>query len=65
MKMKRKSKPKTARLPPGTQKTHEVAQSGIPKEKPQNVYTPMETGQPDQDPCAVQFKMKHFLTELC
>jgi hypothetical protein len=47
---KSKSKRKTARLPLGMQKTHEVARSGLPKVKQQDVYTPMETGQPDQDP---------------
>ena len=53
MKTKKKSKPrsknKTAGLPLGMQKTHEAARSGLPKERPQNVFTPMETGQPDQD----------------
>ncbi|MDD5303276.1 MAG: hypothetical protein PHS14_09225 [Elusimicrobia bacterium] len=53
--MKTKKKPKSksvrkaARLPLGMQKTHSVPKSRVPNEKPQNVFTPMETGQPDQD----------------
>ncbi len=49
MKLKSKLTRKAARLPVGMQKTHLVPKSRIPKEKPQNVFTPMETGQPDQD----------------
>ena len=56
MKTKKKSKPKSshrkALLPTGMQKTHVVAKSRVPKETPQNVFTPGETGQPDQDPVA-------------
>ena len=54
MKAKRKSKSKPRRAvahrPVGMQKTHEVAQSHLQKDEPDNVFTPMETGQPDVDP---------------
>jgi hypothetical protein len=33
----------------GMQKTHEVTRSSHGEEKPDNVFTPMETGQPDVD----------------
>ena len=53
MKTKRKSKSKSRRqaagLPVGMRKTHEVPRSRLKKEEPQNVFTPMETGQPDQE----------------
>ncbi len=51
MKSKSKSKPRPQgpRLAPGMQKTHDVSPSVVPKEMPQNVFTPMETGQPDQE----------------
>jgi len=56
MKIKKKSRPpvkhKTTHLPTGMQTTHEVAQANIPVELPSNVFTPMETGQPDEDPVA-------------
>jgi hypothetical protein len=48
-KSKDNTKPKADGLPPGMQKTHEVSKSRIPKEEKTNVFTPMETGQPDQD----------------
>jgi len=54
MKMKRKSKShakgQAAHLPMGMQKTHVVSKSRLRKDKPQNTFTAMETGQPDQDP---------------
>lgn len=49
MKIKKQPKPKPARLPVGMQKTHQVSKSQLREEKPENVFTPMETGQPDQD----------------
>ena len=53
MKTKMKSKTKSRRhaghLPPVMRKTHEVFRSRFRKEKPENVFTPIETGQPDQD----------------
>ena len=53
MKIKKQSKPKatrkSVRLPQGMQKTHQVPKSHLRVEKPENVFTPMETGQPDQD----------------
>ena len=53
MKTKQKSKShtkhKVARLPLGVQKTHVVSQSRFQEEEPQNTFTPMETGQPDED----------------
>ena len=51
MKKKLKSQKKQAdeRLPLGMQKTHEVSKSSLPKEVATNTFTPMETGQPDQD----------------
>ena len=56
MKMKKKPQPKSKRpvvhLPLGMQKTHLVSKSRLPKEKTENVFTPGETGQPDQDPVA-------------
>ena len=56
MKAKKKSKPKSARkpapLPLGMQKTHLVPRSRVQKERPENVFTPMETGQTDQEPVA-------------
>jgi len=52
MKLRKKSKPKsshkTVRLPIGMQKTHQVPKSQVLNEKQENVFTPMETGQPDQ-----------------
>ena len=52
-KAKKKSKPASkhpaVRLPLGMQKTHMVPRSHVPEVKPENVFTPMETGQPDQD----------------
>jgi hypothetical protein len=33
----------------GMQKTHQVPRARLREEKPGNVFTPMETGQPDQD----------------
>jgi hypothetical protein len=54
MKAKRKSKSKpkraAARRPVGMQKTHEVSKSSLKKEETDNVFTPMETGQPDVAP---------------
>jgi hypothetical protein len=47
-KPKSKSKQKIPRLPLGMQKTHEVSKSGLPKGTPHEVFTPMETGQPDR-----------------
>ncbi len=56
MKLKKKSKPKPShkavRLPIGMQKTHQVPRSQVIEEKPGNVFTPMETGQPDQEQVA-------------
>lgn len=53
MKTKKKSKPrsshKAVRLPLGMQKTHQVPRSRVSAAKPENVFSPMETGQPDQD----------------
>lgn len=54
MKTKKKSKSKArragARRPVGMQKTHEVSRARLPKIETDNVFTPMETGQPDADP---------------
>jgi hypothetical protein len=55
MKKKPQSKakrPAVNHLPLGMQKTHTVAKSRLPKEKIERVFTPGETGQPDQDPVA-------------
>jgi len=49
---KLKSKRPAAVLPVGMQKTHLVFKSRIKDENPSNVFTPMETGQPDQSPVA-------------
>jgi hypothetical protein len=50
-KRKLKSKPKRASVhrPAGMQKTHEVSRSHLQKDESDNVFTPMETGQPDVD----------------
>ena len=48
-KLNSKIKQQDARLPLGMQKTHEVSKSSLPKEVETNTFTPMETGQPDQD----------------
>ena len=53
MKTKKKSKSQArilvARVPIGMQKTREVSQSRLRKKAPDNTFTPMETGQPDED----------------
>lgn len=53
MKAKKKSKPhsiiRTHRLPKGMQDTREISKVRRSKIKPSNTFTPMETGQPDQD----------------
>jgi hypothetical protein len=53
MKAKRKSNPKSKRvvvhLPVGMQRTHETTRPSPVEEKPDKVFTPMETGQPDAD----------------
>jgi hypothetical protein len=38
-----------SRVPIGMQKTREVSKSRLRKKTPDNTFTPMETGQPDQD----------------
>ena len=48
-KLKSQKKHRDAHLPLGMQKTHEVSKSSLPKEVEINTFTPMETGQPDQD----------------
>ena len=54
MKTKKKSTSRrrraAARRPVGAQKTREVPQSRLPRERPGKAFTPMETGQPDADP---------------
>ena len=35
--------------PVGMQKTHEVSRAHLQKDESDNVFTPMETGQPDVD----------------
>ena len=53
--MKKKRKPKSKSelpagvLPVGMHKTHIVFTAKVKAEKLTNVFTPMETGQPDQD----------------
>ena len=53
MKAKRKSRSKPKRAaahrPVGMQKTHEVCRAHLRKDETDNVFTPMETGQPDVD----------------
>jgi hypothetical protein len=53
MKTKKKSKSQArilvSRVPIGMQKTREVSQSRLRKKAPDNTFTPMETGQPDED----------------
>jgi hypothetical protein len=53
MKTKRKSPSKRRRAvahrPVGMQKTREVAGSRLRKDAPDDVFTPMETGQPDAE----------------
>ena len=53
MKMKKKSKSpartRVSRVPIGMQKTREVLKSHLRKRAPDNTFTPMETGQPDED----------------
>ena len=53
MKTKKKSKSQArilvARVPIGMQKTREVSQSRLRKKVTDNTFTPMETGQPDED----------------
>ena len=53
MKTKKKSKSPErtldSRVPVGMQKTREVLKSHLRKKAPDNTFTPMETGQPDQD----------------
>jgi hypothetical protein len=53
MKTKKKSKSHTghraARIPFGMQRTREVSSSHIREKKPGNTFTPMETGQPDEE----------------
>ena len=46
---KSKSRPLPVPLPLGMQETAEIPKSRHRKAKPDNVFTPMETGQPDQD----------------
>lgn len=48
-KLKSQKKHRDAHLPLGMQKTHEVSKSSLPKKNPTNTFTPMETGQPDQE----------------
>jgi hypothetical protein len=38
-----------SRVPVGMQQTREVLKSHLRKESPDNTFTPMETGQPDED----------------
>ena len=53
MKTKKKSKSQArilvARVPVGMQKTREVLKSHLRKKAPDDTFTPMETGQPDED----------------
>lgn len=54
MKPKKKTKPKSprvpaARLPKGMQKTREVSRSSLGKDAPDETFTPMQTGRPDTD----------------
>jgi hypothetical protein len=53
MNTKKKSKSKAriqaSRLPIGMQKTREVLKSHLRMKAPDNTFTPMETGQPDED----------------
>jgi len=53
MKAKKKAKSQArilvSRVPIGMQKTREVLKSHLRKKTPDNTFTPMETGQPDED----------------
>jgi len=53
MKTKKKSTSRerilVSRAPVGMQKTHVVLKSHLRKTVPDNTFTPMETGQPDED----------------
>jgi len=48
-KSKSQAKSPVSRLPVGMQKTREVLKSHLRKKVPDNTFTPMETGQPDED----------------
>lgn len=48
-KTKLKSRRPVSRLPVGIQNTRVVKKARVRTEAPSNVFTPMETGQPDQE----------------